>query len=260
MTEKKQKIKRICDECDKEGYNESDFVDCRAKNHHVTDYLDVEKRTHTQYAKEIMSEYEFATLSDTKQILIYENGVYTDRAEIFIEEQCELRIPDCTSYLRREVTKTIKSLTYKSRLDFDADPIILNVKNGLINLITGEFSSHSNYYLSRVQIPVTYDKKQAPIKFVKFMMECLPYHDDREAVYEHFASCLLKNSVRLEKAFMYVGDGSNGKSTFLDVVYYFLGAPNVSNASLQDLNYTRFARARLDGKLQTSMPIFQTMN
>lgn len=80
------------------------------------------------------------------------------------------------------------------------------------------------------------------------MMECLPNQADRELVYEQFASILLRDAVRLEKIFMYVGEGANGKSTFLNVVESLIGKDNISNVSIHDLIYGRFSRARLDGK------------
>jgi putative DNA primase/helicase len=48
---------------------------------------------------------------------------------------------------------------------------------------------------------------------------------------------------------MVIGDGENGKSTFLALVRVFLGIENVSGPSLQDLINNRFASADLFGKL-----------
>jgi putative DNA primase/helicase len=51
------------------------------------------------------------------------------------------------------------------------------------------------------------------------------------------------------KAFMLVGEGSNGKSTFLRLVKEILGEGNVTGTSLQDLCLYRFAQAELYHKL-----------
>jgi len=58
----------------------------------------------------------------------------------------------------------------------------------------------------------------------------------------------LKNGYIYQKAFMLVGDGANGKSTFLSLVIIFLGPKNVSSISLQDLVSHKFAIAELFGK------------
>lgn len=244
----KKKAKWQCTHCDFESHNKSDFDECQ-KRHHEIMYIQVDdEKTHTEYAKEIMREYHFVTLRDTQETLYYHDGVYRYGAEPLVFEECEKRIENCTSYMRREVFKTIQALTYKDRDQFDSDVVVLNVRNGLLNIQTGEFRKHTPLFLSRIQLPVNYEPKAGPVKFVKFTIECLPNHRDRETVYEEFASILLRDSIRLEKVYMYVGEGANGKSTFLSVVEALIGKENISNVSIHDLIYGRFARARLDGK------------
>ena len=206
------------------------------------------KKTHTEYAKEIMNEYHFVTMKDTQETLFYRNGVYHYGAESLIFEECENRIENCTSHMRREVFKTIQALTFKDRDQFDTYTKVLNVKNGLLNIQTGEFREHTPDFLSRIQLPINYDPNVGPVKFIKFMMECLPNQKERMNVYEEFASILLRDSIRLEKVYMYVGEGANGKSTFLNVIEFLIGKDNVSNVSIHDLIYGRFSRASLDGK------------
>jgi putative DNA primase/helicase len=53
----------------------------------------------------------------------------------------------------------------------------------------------------------------------------------------------------LNKAFMLVGDGSNGKSTYLRLLKEILGAHNIVGLSLQDLCNYRFAASELYHKL-----------
>jgi len=238
-----------CTHCDKESSNLKDFSDCKKKKHEILNFLESEEKKHTEYAKEIMNEYIFKTIRDTQETLYYENGVYRTGAETLINSECEQRIPNCTSYMRREVFKTIQASTYVERSQFDADPIILNLENGFLNLENGDCSSHNPHYLSRIQLSVTYNRSVGPVKFMKFMIECLPDANDRNLVLEEFASILLRHGIRLEKIFMYVGSGANGKSTFLSVVEILIGEHNISHISIHDLINGRFARAQLDGKI-----------
>ena len=57
-----------------------------------------------------------------------------------------------------------------------------------------------------------------------------------------------------EKVFMLIGEGANGKSTFLGVMQAVLGFDNVSAESLHDLTYERFAVASLFGKMANLHP------
>jgi len=179
-----------------------DFIDCKKNNHEILEFLDSEDKKHTEYAQEIMNTYTFKTIRDTQETLYYENGVYRAGAETLVNSECEARITNCTSYMRREVFKTIQATTYVERNQFDTDPVILNLKNGLLHLEKNEFHSHTPHYLSRVQLPVNYNRDAGPVKFMQFMMECLPDVYDRNLVLEEFASVLLRDAIRLEKVFM----------------------------------------------------------
>jgi putative DNA primase/helicase len=67
-------------------------------------------------------------------------------------------------------------------------------------------------------------------------------------LFEIIGYCLYPE-YHFNKAFMLVGDGSNGKSTFLRLVREILGEGNVTGQSLQDLCLYRFAQAELYHKL-----------
>jgi putative DNA primase/helicase len=238
-----------CTHCDIESSNPKDLLDCKKRRHEILDFPEPDEKKHTEYAKEIMKDITFKTICDTQEILYYENGVYRTGAVTIINSECEQRIPNCTSYMRREVFKTIQASTYVERNQFDGDPTVLNLKNGLLNIDTNDFRSHTPHYLSRIQLPVNYNRDAGPVKFIEFMMDALPDTKDRNLVIEEFSSILLRDGIRLEKVFMYVGYGANGKSTFLSVIETLIGDENTSHVSIQDLISARFARAQLDGKM-----------
>ena len=206
-----------------------------------------EKKKHTKYADKIMQDFRFKTLMDTEEVLVYKEGVYRHGAEVLIKEECEKRIKNCTGYMANEVIKTIQRTTYCRREDFDTDPYLINVKNGLLEIRTGKFSNHDPKIPCRVQIPVNYNQKAGPENYMKFLIQCLPEQKDRETVNEEFASTLLPQ-IKLEKISMYAGGGANGKSTFLEIIATFLGKENISNIPIHDLIFHRFAKAELDGK------------
>ena len=211
-------------------------------------FEEIEVKTHTDVAEEIMNDFRFATLSDTKEILLYQDGRYTDEAEILIEEECEKRIPNCMSHQVNEITKTIQRSTYVKRGSFDQYPYLINLKNGILNIVKGTFRQHTPNILFRVQIPVTYDPKIGPENFIKFLIECLPDYKDRITVFEEMASILLPG-LKLEKAYLHEGEGSNGKSTLFSIIAAIGGHENTSHISIHDLINHRFARSGLDGKI-----------
>jgi putative DNA primase/helicase len=76
----------------------------------------------------------------------------------------------------------------------------------------------------------------------------MPDSDDRRLLLEEFASCLWRSS-NLQLAYMHVGKGANGKSTFFKMVETLLGKENISHESIHNLAWNRFAAAELDEKL-----------
>ena len=113
-------------------------------------------------------------MEGTNEILFYEDGVYKYGGENQIGQLLEKHVP---TILRNEFAEIISKIQRKSKIkreEFDKNPYILNVKNGLVNLQTGKFMEHSPEYLSRIQLPVFYDRTKGPVKFIQFMMDCMP--------------------------------------------------------------------------------------
>jgi putative DNA primase/helicase len=207
-----------------------------------------EKMTHSEYAELIMNSSPFRTLSDTKEILVKRNGVYVPRGEIEIEEQCQILIPNCSTYMVQQVIKTIQRSTYTDRERFDRFPHLINVQNGVYDLKEDELRQQKPHELFRIQFPITYDPLAGPKKFMKFLMDCLPDYKDRITVLEEMTSLFLRG-LKLEKIYMHVGSGENGKSTIFSIIEAISGKKNMAHISIHDLINHRFARAGLDGKI-----------
>ena len=212
----------------------------------------VEKKTKSktisEYADSLMNDYQFVTMADTDEILFYQEGVYVLGGEVLIKKQCEKMIVDCKRDDVNEVTAAIKRRTYVKRVEFDSEIEMLNLKNCWLNIETGETLSHTPTKLSKIQIPIFYDPEKIAWGFIKFLKQCMPKSTDAYTICEQFASCLIK-SPKFGKAFMYVGQGSNGKSVFLNLIKNCLGIESISNISIHAIENNRFAPAELDGKL-----------
>ena len=215
----------------------TDSVEKQAKGKKISDYADI-----------LMSDHQFITMADTDEILFFQEGVYVPEGEVLIKKQCEKLIIDCKRDDVNEVTAAIRRRTYTKRTEFDSEINMLNLKNCWLDIETGETFSHTPTKLSKIQIPVFYDQEKIAWGFIKFLKQCLPKSTDAYTVCEQFASCLIK-SPKFGKAFMYVGQGSNGKSVFLNLIKKCLGIESISNISIHAIENNRFAPAELDGKL-----------
>jgi D5 N terminal like len=195
--------------------------------------------------RSIMNEYTFKTTTDNEDIYCYdtEKGVFVSGQEWRIKALGQLMYPYVTTHQLSEIINQVKRRTYLDRNQFDSDIDILNLQNGLLNMITGEFKEHTPDHLSLVQLPVKYDATAKCPNITRFLRQVLRPKNTL-TVFEMFGYCLYR-SAKYEKAVMCVGKGQNGKSTFLQLFQCFLGPNNISHASLQELNGDRFAVAEL---------------
>lgn len=212
----------------------------------------VEKKTkapkYNDIIDELMNAWHFVTVDDTDEIYYYFEGVYLLGGEVLIKKQAEQLIVNLENKIVSEILGTIRRRTYTSRKEFDVDMNMINLKNCWLDIITGETFEHTPARLSKVQIPIFYDSTKTAPNFNKFLRQCLRKPNDVFTVYEQFASCLLRTA-KFSKAFMHVGQGSNGKSVFLNVIKRCLGYENISHVSIHSLEENRFSAASLDGKL-----------
>jgi putative DNA primase/helicase len=147
------------------------------------------------------------------------------------------------------VYQIVKMRSYIDLEKFKTKKHLLAVNNGFrgtLNLERGELEENSPYHYLMSKIPVKYDPKLKCPLIDKFLKEVYPENPD--ILYEIAGYCLWKD-YPLHKWFILVGEGKNGKSTYLNLVKALLGKENVSEVELQDFDKNRFASAQLLGKL-----------
>jgi P4 family phage/plasmid primase-like protien len=81
----------------------------------------------------------------------------------------------------------------------------------------------------------------------QLIYEILPSRQAVRCFYE-LLGYVLYRGYPIHKAFMFVGEGSNGKSTLLNIIKDFIGQENTCSISLQSLCTDRFSKAELFGK------------
>lgn len=256
-----------CTFCDKHSNSRDDpiFDECKKLRHQVVAMLapkevksqtpEEEEAKHLEYAIGILHGHPIKTLKDTGEILVYDKGVYRNDPMNHTIKSYIMEIDKKTTiHENNEIIEKIKQLTYINRDEFDKDDFEVCVENGIINIRTGQFQEHIPSRLFMSKIPVTYKPGIIPLKFIKFMQQCLPIPNDYIDQMEAFASGLLKNSPKLETLFFSTGLADNGKSTFFKMINWFYGKDNVSNIAIHDLMQDRFARINLDKKRVNTFP------
>ena len=209
----------------------------------------VTEQNHRIIADELTSEFHFKVMRDSREVYYFDKkiGVYRSQGETIIREQLELLYPDITTRHVNEIVDKIRRRNMVDRSDFDSTPNIRNVKNGILDVVSGELVSHTPDFLSTVQIPVNYNLTAKCPAIMRFLSQVLR-PCDVFTVIQFCGYCLLA-SAKYEKSLFLIGDGDNGKGTLLRVLEAFLGNANIRHASLEEVSDDKFAAADLYGKL-----------
>ena len=204
-------------------------------------------------ADELMKEYVYVTRIRDKMMFRYvsDTGVHELFADVHAEEQTRRKIGKHTSIRRqKEVVNFIKVSTYKNLKE--APPYLLPVQNGILNLTTGKLEDFNPDYFILNASPAIYDPKAKCPLFMKFLSEIV---DPQDALtLQEYAGFCLWREYTFHRALLLVGEGANGKSTFLNVLIMLIGKENIVNTPLQTLNTNRFSRGRLYGKMANICP------
>jgi putative DNA primase/helicase len=105
--------------------------------------------------------------------------------------------------------------------DLDSDPWLLNVLNGTVDLRTGQLREHDPDDLLTMRAPVVYDPDaQAPL-WQKCVERWQPATDRRVLIQRAVRAGITGKPV--ERFFVNLGGGGNGKSKFFDTIGHILG-------------------------------------
>jgi len=193
----------------------------------------------------------FATQEIIEPLMFWYNpkrGVYQHPAETRIRPLIRKQMPDASTALLQEVVAAIRDRTYREREDFDAPLHLICVKNGILDFDTGDLSPHTPDIIFLSNINAKYVEGADCPAFKKFLSEVAGSETDRLTLEEYIGFCLWRRYF-LHVILMLLGDGRNGKTTFLNTVRAWLGKDNYSARNLRELTSQRFSMIDLYGKL-----------
>jgi putative DNA primase/helicase len=200
-----------------------------------------------EVSEAIMERHRLLTIDETREIWYYRDGVYVPGGDILIEKEAEAIYGyGLANRHLFEIKGHLMRKTYNQRIEIDADINIINLKNGLYNIQTGEFKAHSPDYLSINQVPIVYNPKAKPKLYGNFLHQVLYPSEIRTAI-ELMAYTFYRDNP-FEIITILFGYGANGKSVFTGLLTALHGAKNVSNVALTAMLDDRFALSDLEGK------------
>lgn len=167
------------------------------------------------------------------RLYMYDKGYYSDN-QSKIEKRMIQYIPELSKVQRKEVIEYLKLICDEPKL---TSIYYVSCENGLLDIRTKSLTPFSSDIFLANKINASYDDN-AYDEYVDKMLNKISCNskDIRLLLEEMIGYCLIPTS-KFQKAFILFGDGSNGKSSFLDMVINLLGEGNVSSLSLKELNH-----------------------
>jgi len=147
---------------------------------------------------------------------------------------------------RERVNEAIWSLALDESVDDTQPPKLVNLKNGVLDVDNLKLRKSSVDDLYLYQIPVEWSLDARCPKFDKFLSEVSAGNET--LIYEMIGYAM-QSRCNMQKCFILLGKGRNGKSVLLDVITRILGKKNVASVDPQDLTDDPYGAVQLYRKL-----------
>ncbi len=256
----KEDIEKICGECPLyKTYKKIKDIE-KSKN-----YSKLQKSVLTSIAlkdkdeatelivKEIEKENYIYTTRDDKssEMWIYKEGIYIPQGKSFVREVCRKILGEAyTPQLANNIISKIEADTFIDHDTFFGTNYIdeIPLLNGILNIKTRELNDYDPKKIFFNKIPVTYNPSLECPNIFNHFKAILNTEEEIKVLLEIFGYLLLKE-YKLEKAFMFVGFGRNGKSKTIELMKKFIGAENTSSLPLRSLHEESFSLSELFGRM-----------
>lgn len=188
-------------------------------------------------------EYHVRVRRDTGALYAYANGVWEAEGKRTLRHAGRQALGS-TNYGKNVVTELMTQAQSDPAVEIPPerlglDPGVVAVENGLLSLSAAAEGQPDalrslepeDYALTR--LPVEYDPEAWSDEWVDTVTDCV--EAEKQAAFQEYVGYTLhRGGMPAHKALLCVGDGSNGKSTVLNVVRSLLGEENTRAKAIQD--------------------------
>lgn len=195
-----------------------------------------------KFSRYLVSEKHIARINN--QLHIFKDGYYQVGYETIQRSMIEL-IPNLKDTQRKEVLKYLELIAPVKKV---ADANYIAFKNGVYNIVTDTLEPYTPEIVITNMIPHDYNPNAYSELADKTLNKIACNDVQVRAIFEEYIGYNFYRRNELGKAFIFTGDKSNGKSTFLDVMCHILGESNISVLDIKELS-DRFSTAMMFGKL-----------
>lgn len=150
--------------------------------------------------------------------------------------------------LGKRIVDALAAMYYRDPDEAEPSPYLINCRNGVVDLHSGELLEHSPERCGAVQIAARFDPTATCPRWMRFLDEIMPGDADKITVLRQFAGYTLFRQILAPAVLFTVGSGRNGKSVFIDTLSAMLGEGAVCHVDLKSMA-GKYGPAYLHGML-----------
>ena len=194
-------------------------------------------------ADEILKSYQLVYITNVG-FYEYTGGLWKRRSDDLIGSYVDKTLGEFSSYQRiRAITGLLRNRALREDIQFDKQPV-WNFINGTLDLETGNFRDHNPNDYCSVQSSYPYNPNATYSAWVRFIDDITAGDPRTAELLQLMTGYVFMQDCRYEKAFVLSGNGSNGKSKFLEILRQLYGAENTSHLQPRAL-LDKFQRIQL---------------
>ena len=213
-----------------------------------------DKTRFSNYEEVILADHPYLKKNDIGMLFDYKDGYYQLLSDQDVSDMILNGLKEDilwnyrTSKNVNDKILCLRSIVPYLELTNDGGNIV-NVKNGLLHIRTRILKPHTPTFVSLIQYPVVFDPNAICPTWEDCVKDWTKGDEEEEKIrlLKQFCGYIASSSMRYDRALFMVGDGGNGKSTFIDTISMVIGKNATSHIDLEGL-YGQFGMKGLVGK------------
>lgn len=189
----------------------------------------------------------YKMLKINRVLHIYDEGIYKADPKLIERKMIEI-IPTLNRAKRKEVMDYLELLVDEEYHDIDKNSRYIAFNNGIYDIFEKKLIPYSSDIVVTNKIYHDFDPEAYDETTDNTLNKMACNNPKIRALMEEMAGYCFYRRNELGKAFILIGNKSNGKSTFLDMIKTMLSDDNISALDLKELG-ERFKTAELLNKL-----------
>ena len=178
---------------------------------------------------------------------VLDNGVYIIN-DGYIEKAIYDFDKELKKHARTEVLEYSKLIARVPAIYRDDN--LINFRNGLYDIEKGQLLEHNPNLFLVNQVNCNYIANAPKNEFVeKFLDDITSGNGERKKAILQIIGYTCTTSMDIQKAFIFIGKGNNGKSVLVELISKLIGSDNISHVTIHDLQNGKFYAAELSNKL-----------